>query len=77
MRFDLSMLFYIIPAAVIGGLWGAKFSRILSPKKVTFIFQAIVIMVLLINFYNAFVILQTLGESRLTQVKITEKSFFK
>lgn len=33
MRFDLSMLFYIIPAAVIGGLWGAKFSRILSPKK--------------------------------------------
>ncbi|MBK4849352.1 sulfite exporter TauE/SafE [Enterococcus faecium] len=72
MRFDLSMLFYIIPAAVIGGLWGAKFSRILSPKKVTFIFQVIVLVVLLVNCYNAFVILQTLGESRLTQVKITE-----
>ena len=24
MRFDLSMLFYVIPAAVIGGLWGAS-----------------------------------------------------
>lgn len=33
MRFDLSMLFYVIPAAVIGGLWGARFSRVLSPKK--------------------------------------------
>lgn len=72
MRFDLSMLFYVIPAAVIGGLWGARFSRVLSPKKVTFIFQVIVLVVLLINLYNAFVILQTLGESRLTQVKITE-----
>ncbi|MCY7002012.1 sulfite exporter TauE/SafE family protein, partial [Enterococcus faecium] len=44
----------------------------LSPKKVTFIFQVIVLVVLLVNCYNAFVILQTLGESRLTQVKITE-----
>ncbi len=40
MRFDLSMLFYVIPAAVIGGLWGARFSRVLSPKKVTFIFSS-------------------------------------
>ena len=77
MRFDLSMLFYVIPAAVIGGLWGARFSRVLSPKKVTFIFQAIVIVVLLINLYNAFVILQTLEGSGFKQVKITEKSFFK
>lgn len=77
MRFDLSMLFYVIPAAIIGGLWGARFSRILSPKKVTFIFQAIVIVVLLINLYNAFVILQTLEGSGFKQVKITEKSFFK
>ena len=77
MRFDLSMLFYVIPAAIIGGLWGARFSRVLSPKKVTFIFQAIVIVVLLINLYNAFVILQTLEGSGFKQVKITEKSFFK
>ena len=41
-------------------------------QKVTFIFQVIVLVVLLVNCYNAFVILQTLGESRLTQVKITE-----
>ncbi len=41
----------------------------------TFIFQAIVIVVLLINLYNAFVILQTLEGSGFKQVKITEKSF--
>ncbi|MGQ4819851.1 sulfite exporter TauE/SafE family protein, partial [Enterococcus faecium] len=59
MRFVLSLLFYVIPAAIIGGLRGARFSRILSPKKVTFIFQAIDIVVLLINLYKAIFIFQT------------------
>lgn len=56
-RYDLTMLFYVIPAAILGGLLGAKASQQLSPKKVTTIFQAVIAVVLLINLYNAWRIL--------------------
>lgn len=51
-RYDLMMLWYIIPAAIIGGLVGAQASRLLSPKRVTSIFQLTIIGVLIINLYN-------------------------
>jgi uncharacterized membrane protein YfcA len=56
-QFDLTMLFYIIPAAVIGGLLGATFSSILSEEKVTVVFQLVIILVLLINIYNGYQLL--------------------
>ena len=52
--YDLSMLIFIIPAAIIGGIVGAKVSKILSAEKVTVVFQSVIILVLLINVYNGF-----------------------
>lgn len=51
-NYDNSMLLYIIPAGIIGGFSGAKLSKILSSKKVTVIFQLMIITVILINMYN-------------------------
>lgn len=51
-RFDLSMLLFVIPAAILGGWMGAKFSGILSSEKVNKVFQIVIIIVLLINTYN-------------------------
>ncbi|GBD80311.1 putative uncharacterized protein [Tetragenococcus halophilus subsp. halophilus] len=55
---DLTMLWYIIPAAIIGGLLGDKVSRLLSPKKVTFVFQGVILLVLLVNIYNGIQIIR-------------------
>ncbi|HCN75482.1 sulfite exporter TauE/SafE family protein [Pseudolactococcus plantarum] len=54
MQYDLSMLYYIIPAAMIGGIIGAKLTHLLSEDKVTLVFQSVVICVLVINCYNAY-----------------------
>ncbi|KAF1299223.1 hypothetical protein BAU15_00840 [Enterococcus sp. JM4C] len=51
-RYNLEMLLYVIPAAVIGGLIGARLSNIFPPQKVTTIFQIVIIIVLFINLYN-------------------------
>ncbi|BCA84567.1 hypothetical protein EsVE80_00900 [Enterococcus saigonensis] len=51
-RYDLTMLAFVIPAAILGGLLGSKLSNILSPKKVTFVFQCVILLVLVINLYN-------------------------
>lgn len=56
-RYDLTILWFVIPAAVIGGLLGAKFSKILSPEKVTIVFQGVVLLVLFINLYNGYYLL--------------------
>lgn len=56
-RYDLTILWLVIPAAVIGGLLGAKFSKILSPEKVTVVFQGVVLLVLFINLYNGYYLL--------------------
>lgn len=53
-RYDLKMLGYIIPAAVLGGLVGAKLSKVLSAEKVTIIFQFVILVVLAINLYNGY-----------------------
>lgn len=52
-RYDLTMLWFVVPAAILGGLLGARASRMFSAKKVTIIFQGIILCVLLINIYNA------------------------
>lgn len=55
--FDLSVLPYIVFAAMIGGLLGARFSGLLSPKKVLLVFQFVILFVMLINLYNGIVLL--------------------
>lgn len=55
-RFQSTTLFFVIPAAVIGGLLGGKLGGILSQKKVAFLFQAIIICVLCINLFNLFML---------------------
>lgn len=51
-RYDLTILLYIIPAAILGGLLGAKASHLFSSGKVTLIFQVIILVVLIINIFN-------------------------
>lgn len=53
-RYDLNMLYYIIPAAIIGGFLGSYISSNISNKKVNNIYQIVIILVLLINLYNAY-----------------------
>ncbi|WP_319468477.1 sulfite exporter TauE/SafE family protein [uncultured Trichococcus sp.] len=53
-RYDMQILWYVIPAAVLGGLVGAKASRLLSVKKVVFVFQGVILLVLAINLYNGY-----------------------
>ncbi|MDN6437365.1 MAG: sulfite exporter TauE/SafE family protein [Lactococcus sp.] len=52
--YDLSVLAYIMPAAIIGGLLGGKLSHVLSEDRVMQVFQVVIISVLLINCYNGF-----------------------
>ncbi|MBO0473819.1 hypothetical protein IGL98_000152 [Enterococcus sp. DIV0840] len=51
-RFDLSILLYVIPAAVLGGFVGALISGKISSKRVTQVFQLVIILVLLLNLWN-------------------------
>ena len=55
--FDLSMLVFIIPAAIIGGLIGARFSKILSDESVKKVFIAGMSAVIMLNVINAVFIL--------------------
>lgn len=50
--YDLSVLLYIIPAAVLGGILGATLSKIMPDSKVSMVFNAVVILVIFINLYN-------------------------
>ena len=51
--FDLKMLVFIIPAAVIGGLIGARFSKILSDQTVKKVFIGAISAVIMLNIINA------------------------
>jgi uncharacterized membrane protein YfcA len=53
-NYDLQILWFVIPAAIVGGLLGAKMSNLLSPQKVTVVFQTVIILVLIINLYNGY-----------------------
>ncbi|MBD3949826.1 sulfite exporter TauE/SafE family protein [Tuanshanicoccus lijuaniae] len=56
-NFDLTMLYYIAPAAIIGGFLGASLSKFLSSEKVELIFQVVVLSVIAINVYNGYMLL--------------------
>lgn len=56
-RYDLKILFYIIPAAIIGGFLGATLSGKISAKKVRIIYQLVLIFVFAINIYNGIIII--------------------
>lgn len=56
-RYNLTMLFFIIPAAILGGLVGAKLSNLFSQKVVTVVFQSVILLVLVINIVNGFQLL--------------------
>lgn len=57
-RYDLKMLYYVIPAAIIGGLLGAQLSHVLSPKKVMVVFQLVIILVIVVNLYNGYQVIK-------------------
>jgi len=50
--FDLSILFFIIPAAILGGVIGGRFNVMFSEEKVRKVFKFVVIGTILINVYN-------------------------
>ena len=50
--FDLNLLYYIIPAGIIGGLLGAYLSKKISSNHVAKIYQIVIIGILVVNFYN-------------------------
>ncbi|PZL69864.1 sulfite exporter TauE/SafE family protein [Enterococcus plantarum] len=51
-RFDLSILLYVIPAAVLGGFIGALISGKISSERVTQVFQFVILLVLILNLWN-------------------------
>ncbi|EOH74404.1 sulfite exporter TauE/SafE family protein [Enterococcus malodoratus] len=51
-RYDLSLFLFIIPAAILGGWFGAKVSGVLPADKVNTVYQGVIILVLLINCFN-------------------------
>ena len=50
--FDLPMLAFVIPAAALGGLIGAKFSKIFSQSTVKRLFMTAISAVILLNIFN-------------------------
>ena len=52
-EYPLALLWVIIPAAIIGGIIGAQLSRIWHEATVDKLFQWVVVLVILINLYNA------------------------
>lgn len=55
--FDLTMLYAIIPAAIIGGILGAKLSKILVDKAVARSYQMMILFVILLNISNGILII--------------------
>lgn len=51
-RYDLTILYFVIPAGIIGGFLGSLVSGKISDKKVNLLYQIVIIMVLVINIYN-------------------------
>ncbi len=51
-RYDLNILIFIIPAAIIGGLSGSYMSKRMPDKKVNKLYQLVIILVLVLNIYN-------------------------
>lgn len=56
-QYDLSLLYFIVPGAIMGGIIGASLSKILPEAKVKIIFNVVVIGVICINVYNGWKLL--------------------
>ena len=56
-RYNMHMLYFIIPAAILGGLFGAKCSNLFSEKRVSFVFQIVILLVITINLFNGWQLL--------------------
>lgn len=52
--FDLRVLLFVIPAAIIGGMLGANLSRRMTAQKVVQLFEIIIVVVIIINLYNLY-----------------------
>lgn len=52
--YDLSMLVYMIPAGIVGGILGSKFNKQLSNKNITMIFNAVLVFIIVMNLFNIF-----------------------
>lgn len=55
--YDLTMLVYMIPAAILGGLIGFKLSHWLKELHIHYIFNILVFVLILLNVYNAYTFL--------------------
>lgn len=56
-QYDLTMLIYMIPAAIIGGLVGSSLNRKLKLKQLDYVFNCMMIFIIILNIYNAYVAL--------------------
>lgn len=52
--FDLSMLYFMIPAGIIGGLIGSKLNILASNQVIIKVFNVVVLFVLMMNIYNIY-----------------------
>lgn len=50
--FDLSMLIYMIPAGILGGILGSKLNKTLKSKDIQRIFNCVLIFIIFINIFN-------------------------
>ena len=55
--FDLSILWAIIPAALLGGYFGGLLSKKLTDQRVTKLYNGVVSLVILLNLYNLYAVL--------------------
>lgn len=51
-NYDLSRLYFVIPAAILGGWLGSKLSGMITAESITKVFQAVIVLVMVINVYN-------------------------
>jgi len=56
--FDVQMLIFVIPAAILGGLIGAKFSKIFSETMVRRLFLIAISAVIVLNIVNAVILMR-------------------
>lgn len=57
-QFDIHVLAFVIPAAILGGFFGAKLSHVLKDSHVRVVFQLMILVVIIINLYNGVAVLR-------------------
>jgi uncharacterized membrane protein YfcA len=51
---DLNILFFILPAALLGGLIGTKIHKQVNEKVIEYVYNMVIILILLLNVINAY-----------------------